>query len=143
MTAPKPYTSLDRALRNLRVPVRNDTFIKHFLHGIGIEGVYETSSYIVAVRRDGGPSLNIGRGSTNGFTSEEEVVRIAGEGARRYPSNARKGLWKVMHPEDPGGRESGPMSGRTPPRDYGKCPECFSPMAPSGFCTNAGCKRAE
>ena len=137
-----PFTSLDAALRNKHVPVANDRFIKDMLHAMGVEGVYETTGYIVAVRADGGDDLNIYRGSTNGFASEEEVIAVAGEGQRREPSGDRTGLWRVVHPEDPGGRQSGPKSGRTAPRDYGQCLECFSPMAPSGFCTNARCRNA-
>jgi hypothetical protein len=101
--------------------VANDRFIKDMLHAVGVEGVYETTGYIVVVRAGEGPDLNIYRGATNEFVSEEEVIAVAGEGPRREPSD-QTGLWRVVHPEDPGGRESGPTSSRTSPRDYGSVP---------------------
>ncbi|GAA5207606.1 hypothetical protein [Microbacterium kyungheense] len=135
------YASLDTALRNKHVPVANDRFIKDMLHAVGVEGAYQTTGYIVVVRAGVGPDLNTYRGATNGFVSKEEVIAVAGEGPRREPSD-QTGLWRVVHPEDPGGRESGPTSSRTSPRDYGQCPECFSPMTPSGFFTGVGCEHA-
>ena len=124
VTDDSEFVSLDRALRSKRVPLRNDTFIKTFLLNIGIEGVRETSGHIIAVRRDGGPNLNIGRGSTNGFVSEAEIIATAGPDARREPSAKRPGLWRVIHPEDPGGRDSGPLSGKTAKRVGEACPNC-------------------
>jgi len=43
------------------------------------------------------PDLRIYYGYTNGFTSEHEIVRIAGSGAERARSS-RKGTWYVEHP---------------------------------------------
>ena len=134
MTSRPPYTSLDAALRNKHVPVANDRFIKDMLHAMGVEGVYETTGYIVAVRADGGDDLNIYRGSTNGFASEEEVIAVAGEGQRREPSGDRTGLWRVVHPEDPGGRQSGPLSGKTAPRAGEPCPTCGMRLPLTGDC---------
>lgn len=138
MTGEREYISIDRALNAQRVPLGNHTFIKGFLHKVGIEGVYESGGLIVAVRRDGGMSLNIARGSTNGFLSEDEVIEVAAADARREPSTAGRG-WRVIHPEDPGGRESGPMAGATAKRRGGPCPECGFELSLSGTCGNPDC----
>jgi hypothetical protein len=140
MSKERRYTTIDRALRSKRVPLANDEFIKRILQAVGATRVYETTGYI-GVERTGGPDLHIYRGGTKGFISEAEVVDIAGDEPRREPSD-RTGLWRVVHPEDPGGRQSGPMSGRTAPRDYGLCPQCFTRLAANGACTNPLCSVA-
>ncbi|WP_127818856.1 hypothetical protein [Microbacterium sp. CPCC 204701] len=97
MTADRESISIDRALKAQRVPLANHTFIKGFLHKVGIVGAYESGGLIVADRRDGGMSLNIARGSTNGFCSEAEVVEVAVADARREPS----GVWSRLARDSP------------------------------------------
>lgn len=93
--------SLLAALAKAKIPSENHEFIRHITAAIGI-AEYRTAEqvdkpYVIAKRRDGLPDLHIYYGYTNGFTSEEEIVRIAGSGVGRSPSS-RKGTWYVEHP---------------------------------------------
>lgn len=141
MTKEREYVSPDRALVETRVPFENHTFIKDFLHRMGIERVRVVGNYIVADRPEGGPSLNIHNGSSNGFLSEDEIDRVVGGDVRRGPSEEGGRGWRIIHPLDPEGRESGPMSGATAKRRGGQCPECGFELSLAGTCSNPYCQR--
>ncbi|BBZ66352.1 hypothetical protein MINS_17810 [Mycolicibacterium insubricum] len=53
--------------------------------------------YVVGKRREHGPDLYIYYGSTDGFRSEDEIVRLLGDSVERGPSS-RTGTWYVAHP---------------------------------------------
>ena len=83
-----------------RIPVENHEFILRVTTAIGIaeyRAVVTSDKPYVIARRQGLPDLHIFYGYTTGFTSEHEIVRIAGSGAGRAP-NSRKGTWYVEHP---------------------------------------------
>ena len=92
--------SLLAALSKAKIPSENHAFITQFTSVIGITGytaVDGSNPYVRAVRRDGLPDLYINWGFTNGFVSEDEIVRAAGRGVERKQSS-RKGTWYVAHP---------------------------------------------
>ncbi|OMC01065.1 hypothetical protein A5733_03270 [Mycobacterium sp. NS-7484] len=101
MTDDEALDSLLGALSKTRVPVENHGFIRQFTTAIGIveyRAVERSDKpYVIATRSDGRPDLHIHYGFTNGFISEEEIVRVAGSGVGRAPSS-RKGTWYIEHP---------------------------------------------
>lgn len=101
MNTDGPVDSLLGALSKTRIPVENHEFIREFTSAIGIAEfrVAERTDrpHVVATRTDGLPDLHIHYGYTNGFTSEDEIVLVAGSGVGRAPSS-RKGTWYVEHP---------------------------------------------
>ncbi|ORA56652.1 hypothetical protein BST22_01610 [Mycolicibacterium chubuense] len=106
-------TSLTAALSAVGVPVANHDFIREFTTAVGIaEYLYINQPgkpYVIATRRDGGLPLHIYYGATNGFSSEEEVIRMAGPAADRRESGSRRGTWCVEHPVNRS-RPPGPRS---------------------------------
>jgi hypothetical protein len=100
-TADQPSSdSLTAALSKARIPSANHGFIRDFTNAVGIadyQVVEASKTYIRATRRDGLPDLHIYYGYTTGFTTEEEISRVAA-GAVRGPSS-RKGTLYVEHPE--------------------------------------------
>lgn len=119
-----------------RFPVDNDAFIRRFTDHIGIDYFEVTSTYVRAVRRDGGDDLRVYRSGTNGFASEAEVIAACGD-ASRGPSE-RTGLWRVDHPNQ--APERGPAtsaSGRRTHGEHGVCLECFTERSVTGAC---GCR---
>lgn len=101
MNAEGPIDSLLGALSKTRIPAENHQFVREFTSAIGISDfrVVESAArpYVVATRSDGLPDLHIHYGYTNGFTSEDEIVRVVGGGVGRAPSS-RNGTWYVEHP---------------------------------------------
>lgn len=94
--------SLYGALSKARIPVENHKFIRKFVAALEIDdfcamAVDSDKPYVSAVRRDRLPDLRIYYGFTNGFVSEEELVRAAGCGVER--GRSRRGeTWYVAHP---------------------------------------------
>lgn len=104
--------SLLAALTAARILVENHAFIRRLVSAVGIAGYRAVpradNPYVIATRRDGGPALHIHYGYTNGFRSEDEIVRLIGNTAGCAPSS-RKGSWYVEHPTNrvrPGGERS-------------------------------------
>lgn len=93
--------SLISAMKWARIPAENHAFVKRIVDAVGIAEYRAAGTtdkpYVIARRRDGRADLHIAWGYTNGFGSEDEIVRIVGEGAERRPSS-RKGTWLVEHP---------------------------------------------
>lgn len=105
--------SLDAALSAAGVPAANHDFIRAFTAAVGIDAYHYVNQsgkpYVVATRRDGLRPLHIYYGATNGFYSEEEVIRVAGSAVDRRESGSRKGTWCVEHPVNQS-RPPGPRS---------------------------------
>lgn len=131
----KTYASLQAGLNDQGIPVGNEAFIRHITEVIGISHYEGTSTYVNAIRTDGGPFLRIAYGFTNGFVSREEAELAAGSatnGAEVWPSRARKGLWGVTHPIH--GTSGGGGKRKPGERDYGYCVECNTAITAAGTC---------
>lgn len=125
--------SLVSALAKAKIPTINHEFIRSITSAVGVlsyRAVLASKSYVVASRRDGGPDLHIYYGYTNGFTSEAEIIHIAGNGPVRAPSS-RKGTWYVGHPEN-NIRDSGDSS-RDVRREVDYC-SCGMQLSLRGVC---------
>lgn len=127
--------SLISALSKARIPVDNHDFIRRFTTAVGIAhyramAIDSTKPYVMAMRRDGQPTLHIHYGFTSGFSSEEEIVAAAGEGAVRAPSS-RKGTWYVAHPTNE--VRSRGARGRDVRREAAFC-SCGMQMSVTGVC---------
>jgi hypothetical protein len=99
-TADQTSDSLTAALSKARIPSKNRGFIRRFTKAVGIadyQVVEASKTYIKATRRDGLPDLHIYYGYTTGFTTEEEISRVAGDAVRG--TSSRKGTLYVEHPE--------------------------------------------
>lgn len=125
------YRSVEAALRAHRVPLENHRFIADLMAGIDVEGYSATSSYIKAVRADGGPALHIASGYTSGFRSEDEIVSRVGD-VDRWPSGRGPDLWGVAHPVH-SLRSTGDAAGGRH-REAALCQTCGSVMPLSGIC---------
>ncbi|OBY29616.1 hypothetical protein [Mycolicibacter kumamotonensis] len=135
-TADQHSDSLLAALAKAKIPSDNHEFIRKFTTAIGIAG-YRTveeadKPYVIASRRDGRPDLHIYYGYTNGFTSEDEIVRIAGSGVGRSPSS-RKGTWYVEHPTNR--VRAGSERSRDVRREAGFC-ACGMQLSLTGACAS-------
>ncbi|MCV7358913.1 hypothetical protein H7K04_26075 [Mycolicibacterium fluoranthenivorans] len=127
--------SLHGALSKARIPAENHEFIQRITAAIGIAGyramaVDSSKPYVLTTRRDGQAALHIHYGFTNGFTSEDEIVRAAGQGVERQESS-RRGTWYVAHPLTkvaPRGERS-----RDVRREGGFC-SCGMQLSVSGVC---------
>jgi exonuclease III len=135
--AHEPSDSLISALTKARIPTNNHAFIRQFATAIGISEfqavVRPDQPFVRATRREGLPDLHIYYGYTNGFTSEEEIVRSAGRGAGRAPSS-RKGTWYVEHPTNKvrvGGERS-----KSVRREARYC-DCGMQLSLTGVCANS------
>lgn len=129
------FDSVEPALRALGFPVENDAFIRRFTDHFGMDDFKPMSSYVKAVRGDGRKALEIHWGSTNGFASEAEVIAACGD-VSRGPSRDRPGTWRVDHPMQNPGRETGAQLRRRGGRETREvCPECFTERSVSGTCS--------
>lgn len=128
--------SLLGALSQTRIPVENHQFIREFTSAVGIAEFRAVEStdrpHVIATRTDGLPDLHIHYGYTNGFTSEEEIIQVAGSGVGRAPSS-RKGTWYVEHPITRVGR--GSERSRDVRRTAGFC-SCGMQLSVTGVCGN-------
>ncbi|MCA4725798.1 hypothetical protein [Mycolicibacterium fortuitum] len=127
--------SLAAALSAAGIPSANHDFIRMFTDAVGIDRYRYVDQagkpYVVATRRDGLRDLYIYYGATNGFYSEDEVIRLAGDEADRRPSGSRKGTWCVEHPVN-NSRPPGPQA-RNVRREGALC-ECGMQRSLTGVC---------
>ncbi|WP_082933059.1 hypothetical protein [Mycolicibacterium elephantis] len=127
--------SLTAALSEARIPLANHDFIRKMTDAVGIDTYrfldQPGKPYILATRRDGLRPLHIYYGATNGFYSEIEVIRIAGDTVDRRKSGSRKGTWCVEHPVNKS-RPPGPRS-RDVRREGAFC-ECGMQRSLTGLC---------
>ena len=128
----QPSNSLTESLAKSKIPVENHGFIRGFTDAIGIAGYYHRGDYIEAVRRAGGPNLYIHYGYTNGFISEAEVVRAAGNADRE--ASARAGTWVVWHPINK--KHASSARSADTRREPGLCPGCHMQLPATGQCDN-------
>jgi hypothetical protein len=134
MTTADDSNSLLDALSKAQIPTENHEFIRSFTNAVGIADyrvVAADNSYIRAKRRDGGPDLHIHWGYTNGFTSVEEAVGVAGGAVRG--ASSRKGTWYVEHPltkARPGSTRSASV------RREGSFCNCGMQLSLTGVCSN-------
>ncbi|WP_137845169.1 hypothetical protein [Microbacterium sp. 2FI] len=131
------YASLDAALRAKHIPLENHELIRRFTDAIGCESYYDRSSYIKAVRADGGPNLLIAYGWSTGFTSEDEA-RSATRAEDCWQDKPHSTRWGVSHPVNKIGQGGQGAASRTEHRTYDTCPECFTEFAASGDCRCEG-----
>lgn len=138
-TADDSSDSLVGALSKARIPAENHGFIGRVITAVGITGYQAVDGdppYVRAWRQNGLPDLRIYYGYTNGFVSEDEVIRFAGDGAGRGPSS-RKGTWYAAHPTN----QVRPGSARS--RDVRReatalCDTCFVELPLTGVCGECG-----
>lgn len=159
------YGSLEEALVHRRAPVENRVFARTLLNRIPVARLTRSGGCITVVRSDDAPDLQVKKGYTVGFASEEEIIAAVGTEQERWVSARRPGLWAVDHPMHGRGSrieteelaaERGPVkpargkgsraaakpkaepkvSNKQPERVQPVCPNCFMFMALSGVCGN-------
>jgi hypothetical protein len=126
------YSSLEDALDSYGIPLENRDFVREFVGKIGISDFFETTNYIKAVRKDGGPDMHISSGWSNGFRSEAEILSIFPNQKERWGDDERARVWGVWHPLNWSGRATGDSASKQ--RDYGTCPKCLMNFYPNGTC---------
>lgn len=132
-----PSESLIAALSAAHIPIENHEFVRKMTEAVGIDAYRFVDQpgkrYVIARRKDGLRDLHIYYGATNGFYSEDEVIRIAGHEADRRPSGSRKGTWCVIHPEHQS-RPPGPRF-REARREGTRC-DCGMQLSLTGVCAS-------
>lgn len=129
----RKFASFGDVLNNIPLPPENQKFLQRLLGPIEITGYYATSSYIKAIRADGGRSLQIHYGWTSGFADRDEILSVVPD-AEPWGSGRGTGLWGVTHPIH-GHPSSGGGHSRNEQRDYGTCPTCFMELSATGACS--------
>lgn len=119
------------ALQRSNLSLRNQAFLAALDQHIDISETLLRGSYIKVSRRSEGSALQIHSGYTNGFRSEDEIVRTFGD-VERWPSQRFDGAWGVTHPDH--GAPRSDNSGSQQSRQQVACPHCFTLMALSGVC---------
>lgn len=126
------YASLDEALRAKRIPLENWSLIRAIATSIGISEFQERSSYIKALRHDGGRALKIQYGWTEGLASWEEAAEFKNfenTGNDVWPDQTS---WVVDHPVNQLRAPSGAAHAR--PSEIEICPHCAMALPASGIC---------
>ena len=128
--------TLDDGFRQLQIPLVNQRFVRHIVNVIGIDRFLSTSTYLRAVRSEGGPDLRIAYGWTNGFVSRDEARRAAGDAAEIDPSpdRAGHGLFGVRHPENKIRDSSEASVGKQAGMSF--CTQCGYALLGDGTCEN-------
>lgn len=130
MGAGREYRTLQDALLGSGIPEGNHDFIRKIEGHIEFAGFVQTSGYLRADRADGGPSLHIASGWTNGFVTKQEVLDIFGP-VHSWGDDERARRWGVAHPENSIGQGGG---GGRPERPDEVCPVHFMVLPASGVC---------
>ena len=139
------YATLDEAFRRHGTPAANQELIRRIVDGIDAAGFVGYSTYFRVERRGGSPALEVHPGYTNGFRTEQEIVRRLGDEVERWPSRRFHGAWGVTHPVAApvlaSGPKRAPRAARGPrasePEAPPKvCDTCFMVLPMSGVCQN-------
>lgn len=136
--------SLDDAFARYGIPVGNRALIQRIHDNAGASRLIGFSDYFRIERRGGGPALEVHRSYTNGFRSEQDAKKSAGD-APRWPSRRLHGSWGVDHPEigrveePPARKRAAPVRRPTvPERQAAVCPNCFLEIPATGVCSSCG-----
>lgn len=140
------FATLDEAFQRYGTPAANQALIRRIAEGADLAGIVGFRTYFKLERRTG-PALEVHPGYTNGFRSESDAVRVAGD-VDRWPSRRFQGAWGVSHPESraarpSSSRPSAPRATRAstaaqPERVEEVCPTCFMVLPRTGVCANCG-----
>jgi len=136
------YASLDEAFERHGTPPANRELVRRIVDGIDAAGFVGYATHFRIERRGGSPALEVHPGYTNGFRTEQEIVRRLGEDVERWPSRRFHGAWGVTHPVSaPAPASPSPRAARAPrtarPEAPPKvCPTCFMVLPTSGVCPN-------
>lgn len=113
--------------------MENHALIERMCRAIGIARYEQYSDHIRAVRLGVGSSLQIHWGWTDGFESEDEVLRATGRTAPYVQSDWRgAGFFYVEHPVNR--LHEGGSGAKSKQRDFGTCPQCFLVFSALGVC---------
>ncbi|WP_157486979.1 hypothetical protein [Leucobacter salsicius] len=121
------------ALQRGGLSLRNQVFLGELDENIDVSECLLRGTYIKVTRHSGGGALQIHSGYTNGFRSEEEIIRTFGD-VERWPSQRFEGAWGVTHPDHGAYRSENARTHQS--RQQDPCPLCFTLMALSGVCGN-------
>lgn len=136
------YASLDEAFERHGTPAANRDLIRRIAEGIDAAGFVGYTTHFRIVRRGGSPALEVHPGYTNGFRTEQEIVRRLGDDVERWPSRRFHGAWGVTHPVIAPVTEVAPKRApRAAPSSQPEappkvCPTCFMVLPMSGVCQN-------
>ena len=137
------YATLDEAFQRYATPPANQALVRRIVDNADVAGFVGYRTYF-KIERGSGPALEVHAGYTNGFRSEADAVRLAGD-VTRWPSRRFQGAWGVSHPDDrprvPAAVRRAPSraASRTPAateREGAVCPTCFQVMPLTGICPN-------
>lgn len=142
----KRYASLDEAFQKHGTPPENQAAIRRIVEGSDVTGFLGYRTYFKIERR-GSAALEVHAGYTNGFRSESDAARLAGD-LERWPSRRFHGSWGVTHPVARAVRVA-PARSSAPRRETVRkpvvpervaevCPTCFMEMPLTGVCPNCG-----
>lgn len=129
--SPSEYASLDAAFAHQRTPLANQALVRRLLAGVEVKQYLDGKSHIKVTRVSGGPAIQVHFGYSNGFISEDEIIRNAGD-VDRWPSGRGTGMWGVSHPENRLRSGAGKRERRN--REHGTCPDCGLQLPASGTC---------
>jgi hypothetical protein len=139
------YASLEEAFQRHGTPAANRELIRRIVDGIDAAGFVGYSTHFRIERRGGSPALEVHPGYTNGFRTEQEIVRRLGDDVERWPSRRFHGAWGVTHPvaaPAPAAkparapRAASPRAASAPEEPPKVCPTCFMVLPMSGVCQN-------
>lgn len=142
-------TDLDEAFERYATPMANRDLIRAIYDSTDVDGIVGFGDYFQFKRRGGYPALEVHPGYTNGFRTEQDVTRRAGDSVPRWPSRRFHGAWGIDHPVD--GGKSTARSTRTagsatkrpsrkapavPEKPKPVCMTCFLELPSTGVCSS-------
>lgn len=128
--------SLAEAFERYGTPAANRELIQAVYDNTDIDQIVGFGDYFQLKRRGGYPALEVHPGYTNGFRTEQDVIRRVGDDVPRWPSRRFHGAWGIDHPVDaaPARRASARSAGQSAPRAPKaprRLPGSSTPAAPS------------
>lgn len=135
-------SSLDDAFQRYGTPIANRALIQRIYESTDASGLVGFRDHFRIERRGGGPALEVHAGYTNGFRSEQDVARRAGDDVPRWPSKRFHGAWGVDHPQNRPAPASTPTrtrhtsaaAKREPEKPAAVCMTCFLELPATGVC---------